>query len=144
MRVAFVCEATVSRVLFTRLGTALGHEVSAVVPPREPDVSADSADRALIAAIAATRPDIVIVDGHLGDPRGTRVAGSSPAIVLVAGVRSALPAALVGVVAALGETALVRAAADAGAQVVVPRPLLRSGIRAALAPGASGDSATTP
>ena len=136
MRVAFVCDAGVSRVLFNRLVTALGHEVSSIASSGAGDGGAgalDSSHAALVAAIGATLPDLVIVDGHVGDPRGTRSDGSSRAIRLVAAVRSGLPGVTVGVVAALSETALVRAAGEAGVRVVVPRPLLASGVRAALA-----------
>jgi two-component system chemotaxis response regulator CheY len=76
-------------------------------------------------ALAATlRPDAVFVDSRLPPD------GAAP---LVAEFRRAAPDTAVFVIAALGETALVRAAVAEGARGAVRRPLLAAEIRAALA-----------
>ncbi len=79
--------------------------------------------RTALSLVAETRPDAIVVDGRL---KGAGV------IALFGQLRSVVPQASLFLVASLGETALVRAAREAGAAGVLARPFLPSRIAAAL------------
>lgn len=129
MRIAVLCDVEVSRTLFARLARDAGHEVVEFGGSSEGD---DTLAPMRLAALRATAPTAIVLDGRLGDPHGRRVEGAERCAVHVARLRADFGQIGIGVIAALGETALVAAAARAGADVVVPRPLLRTGVRAAL------------
>ncbi len=124
MRIALVDDAAVSRALFVRIAGELRHHV--VVVPTAADDDGASDVVAMAAAVRQSDPEIVVLDGRLADPRGTRLAAPTELIVALDLFRGAVPHAIVGVVAAFGETTLVRAATAAGAGFVVTRPYLRS------------------
>lgn len=113
MRILIVDDAPALRTVLTRILVSLGHEVTghAVDEP------------AALALAARTRPDAIAIDG--------RLAGAD-VVALLGKLRSAVPEASLLVVASLAETALVRAARDAGAAAVVARPFLPSRIAATL------------
>ncbi len=129
MRIALVDDAAVSRALFVRIAGELRHHV-VVVPTADDDGASDVV--AMAAAVRQSDPEIVVLDGRLADPRGTRLAAPTELIVALDLFRAAAPHAIVGVVAAFGETTLVRAATAAGAGFVVTRPYLRSQVGATL------------
>jgi two-component system nitrate/nitrite response regulator NarL len=118
MRVLVVDDAAVSRAAFARIARAAGF-----------DVVGEAAGVAEgLALAAALRPDAVIVDGRL-------VPDLSSAFV--APLRERDPSVGLYIVAALDETALVRAAVDAGATGALLRPILASQLSRILAPRAS-------
>jgi DNA-binding NarL/FixJ family response regulator len=107
MRVLVVDDAAVSRAAFVRIARAAGV-----------DVVAEAAGVAEgLALAAAVRPDAVVVDG--------RLVPELPS-AFVAPLRERDPSVAVYIVAALEETALVRAAIDAGASGALLRPVLAS------------------
>ncbi len=113
MRILIVDDAVPLRTVLTRILASLGH-----------DVAGHAADEAGALALAAqTRPDAIAVDGRL---KGAGV------VALLEKLRSAAPGASLLLVASLGETALVRAAREAGAAGVLARPFLRSRVAATL------------
>jgi DNA-binding NarL/FixJ family response regulator len=118
MRVLLVDDAAVSRAAFVRIARAAGFDVVA---------EAASVDEALALA-ADVRPDAVVVDG--------RLVPDLPS-AFVAPLRERDPSVAVFVVAALEETALVRAAIDAGAAGALLRPVLASQLARALVPHTS-------
>lgn len=124
MRIVFVDDAAVSRALFTRIATALDHEVVAIVDPLARD---------LARAVRDLEPDLVVLDARFGDPLGTASEERARVRTLVTSLRDALPKADVAIVAALGETALVSTISVAGAAYVIPRPFVRSSVAAVLA-----------
>ena len=129
MRVALIDDAAVTRALFARIATGLGYEVVDIDEagaPSEGDLDF------LVRFVREAAPALAIVDGRFADPLG--VASDAPARVarIVRTLRTALPDVVVGIAAALTETALVRAAADAGAGFVVARPYLRTQLAATL------------
>lgn len=129
MRVALVDDAAIVRALVLRVATELGHDL---VAPVEFALDGETFAPGALGAIDAP-PDLVIIDGRLGDPLGART--DAPAIVAtrIRELRAAFPSTAIGVIAALGETELVRAAADAGAGYVIPRPILASHLRTTFA-----------
>jgi DNA-binding NarL/FixJ family response regulator len=107
MRVLVVDDAAVSRAAFARIARAVGF-----------DVVGEAAGVAEGLALAATvRPDAVVVDGRLVPELPSAFVGP---------LRERYPAVAVYIVAALEETALVRAAVDAGATGALLRPVLAS------------------
>jgi DNA-binding NarL/FixJ family response regulator len=118
MRVLFVDDAAVSRAAFARIARAAGFDVVG---------EAAGVDEGLALA-AALRPDAVVVDG--------RLVPDLPA-AFVARLRARDPAVAIFVVAALGETALVRTAVEAGASGALLRPVLASQLARLLVPHAS-------
>lgn len=131
MRIVFVDDAAVSGALFVRIVRELGHDVVLVPAPREAPVALD--DAPVVALARQFDPDLIIVDGRWRDPLGTDPVSTARLAATIAVLRDAVPRAIVGVVAAPTETALLRVAADAGAGFVVPRPLLRSQVATVLA-----------
>jgi DNA-binding NarL/FixJ family response regulator len=118
MRVLVVDDAAISRSAFVRIARAAGL-----------DVVAEAADVAEgLALAAAVRPDAVVVDG--------RLVPELPS-AFVAPLRERDPSVAVYIVAALEETALVRAAIGAGASGALLRPVLASQLRRILGAHAS-------
>jgi len=131
LRIALVDDAAVSRALFVRIAVELGHVV--VVLPEATQHDGVFGLAALAEEVRVLAPEIVILDGRLGDPLGRDGEAAARCASAVARLHAAAPAAAIGVVAALAETALLRAAVAAGASFVLPRPYLRSQLRATLA-----------
>lgn len=118
-----LCDVAVSRLLFARLARDAGHDV----------VEISSADEAAwLTTLREAVPAAIALDGRFGDPHGRRTDAAERCAARVARLRAEFSGVGIAVIAALGETALVAAAARAGADVVMPRPLLRTGVRAAL------------
>jgi DNA-binding NarL/FixJ family response regulator len=113
MRVLLLNDAAVECDALTRLLGSLGHEVVAR--------ASSSGEGAIFAA--RLLPDLAIVDGRLPPD------GCLPA---VSALRTAAPAMLVAIVAALPEIELVRAAVTLGAAGALRRPLLRGEVGHAL------------
>jgi DNA-binding NarL/FixJ family response regulator len=114
VRILIVDDAPPLRTVLAHILTSLGH-----------DVTGHAGDAAAARALAAaTRPDAVVVDGRLEAPGVATLFGE---------LRSLVPEASLLLVASLGETALVRAAYQAGAAGVLARPFLRSRVAATLA-----------
>lgn len=123
MRIALIDDAPAMRALFTRIASAVGHDVIAL----------DEASAAkLCHAVRALAPDVVVVDGRYAAPLGWGEASEPPTIPLLRSLCEAVPLAEIAVVAALEESALVRNAALAGMTHVILRPLLRRGLVAVL------------
>jgi two-component system chemotaxis response regulator CheY len=115
VRIVVADDAALLRAAFARIARRLGHEIVAE--------AADAA--ALLRLPASVAPDAVVVDGRL-PPAG--------AMAVIASLRQAFPHAAILVVAALGETALLRDAIRAGATGAIARPFQAEGVAAALAP----------
>jgi DNA-binding NarL/FixJ family response regulator len=114
MRVLVVDDAAVSRAAFALVAVGAGHIVVA-----------EAAEAGPVPALLDTHePDALVIDGRL---EGVLMPE------LIARVRAAHPALRIVVVAALDESALVRAALDAGASCALLRPFLPSHVAAALA-----------
>lgn len=128
MRIALIDDAPVSRALFERIASELGYAVISCV---------QLSSSALVEAVRAAAPDVAVVDGRFGDALGTSPETATRLRTLVASLAVAVPDALVAVVAALGETELVRAAERSGARFVIPRPYVHAGVAATLAAMAS-------
>jgi CheY-like chemotaxis protein len=115
MRVLVIDDSAVARATFARMAERAGHQVVA-----ESDGSDDASEVA-----ARAEADAVVVDGRLyADGVGATVAR----------LRACLPSLHIVVVAALGETDLVRAALGAGASTALLRPLVPSRVASALDP----------
>ncbi|MBC5811124.1 MAG: response regulator [Candidatus Eremiobacteraeota bacterium] len=117
MRVLVADDAAAARAVAAHLLRSLGHEVCA---------EAEDAGT-LTAAFAAAAPDVVLLDGRLPPEGG---------LAALRALLATSSAAKVLVVAAIGESSLVRDAMAAGASGVVRRPLLPSELAAAFASGA--------
>ncbi len=113
MRILIVDDAEALRVALAHVVTSLGHEV----------VGRASDGPTALALAAASDPDAIAIDGRLTEP---------DAVALIGSLRSAVPRARLYVVASLGETALLRAARQAGAHGALARPFVRSQVDAAL------------
>jgi DNA-binding response OmpR family regulator len=113
VRILIVDDAPPLRTVLSQILISLGH-----------DVAGYAADEASALTLAVEmHPDAIALDGRL---KGVSV------VALLANLRSTVPGASVLLVASLGETALVRAARDAGAAGVLARPFLRSRVAATL------------
>jgi DNA-binding NarL/FixJ family response regulator len=109
VRILLVDDAALLRTLFTRMATALGHEVVG---------EADTADAAFALA-RELAPDAIVVDGRLGDTE------LGP---LVSGLVRAAAGSAVLVVAALDEPGVAALARRFGAAGLVRRPFSRAQI----------------
>lgn len=129
MRIALVDDAAISRALFARIAEELGHEVVALG-----NLTLDAATfgAEALAAIGAAGPDLIVIDSRFGDPLGTQSTAAPRAAGLVARAKSAFPGAAIGLIAALAESAAVRAAGEVGCAYIFARPLLASQVRATL------------
>ncbi|MDQ2857596.1 MAG: response regulator [Candidatus Eremiobacteraeota bacterium] len=113
MRIVIADDAPALRAVLRRLLERTGH-----------DVVGEADDEAtLAAAVRALLPDAVIIDGRL-PPSG------APATIVL--LRSGTPLLAIYVIAALRETAVVKAATAAGASGAILRPFLATQIAAAL------------
>jgi DNA-binding NarL/FixJ family response regulator len=108
MRILIADDAAVIRAALARMAAAAGHEIVG---------EARDAEETLALARAA-EPEAVVVDGRL--PPG----GAAGSATLIACLRDLLPSARLIVIAALDETAIVRAAYAAGAAGALLRPIL--------------------
>jgi DNA-binding NarL/FixJ family response regulator len=120
MRVLVIDDAAVARAAFARMAEGVGHTIVAQSDGSEgPGGLAELAER--------HRVDAVVIDGRLyADGMTTAIAR----------LRQVSPRLHIVVLAALGETGLVRAAIDAGASAALLRPLVPSRVAEALAPRA--------
>ena len=133
MIVALLDDGALSAVYFARIVASLGHECRAIAASAATVTDDANFGLEAVEATRAATPDLVVIDGRYGDPFGTREDAAARLARVVARFREAFPEIPLAVVAALGETALVRAAADAGAAYVVSRPYVASQLRAMLA-----------
>ena len=129
MRVALIDDSPISRELFTRIATALDHDVLPI------DVAYPTDLAGLVDGVA---PDLVVLDARFGDPLGTAGNHAATLVAIIAALRERLPRIPIAIVAALGEPELVRRAAAAGAKFVIPRPHVRASVEATLAAVANG------
>jgi DNA-binding NarL/FixJ family response regulator len=113
VRILVVDDAALLRTLFTRMATALGHEV----------VGEADAPGAALALARSLAPDAIVVDGRLAD---TEVGP------LLADLRQAAASSAIFVVAALDEPVLAELARRFGAAGLVRRPFSRAQICAVL------------
>jgi two-component system chemotaxis response regulator CheY len=109
VRILVVDDAALLRTLFTRMATALGHEV----------VGEADAPGAALALARSLAPDAIVVDGRLAD---TEVGP------LLADLRQAAASSAIFVVAALDEPGLAELARRFGAAGLVRRPFSRAQI----------------
>jgi CheY-like chemotaxis protein len=113
VRILVADDAPVARAILARMATDAGLEVVAE--------ASDAAS--LLERFTATGPDLAIVDGRLPPDGGVAAIGR---------LRELAPAATIVVVAAFGESDLLRAAAAAGAVSGLQRPFVPSQVAALL------------
>lgn len=113
MRFLVADDAAVAREVFGHLARELGHEVAGAAIDAE----------ATVRALRELQVDAVVLDGRL-PPQG--------ALGVIPLLRAAAPDVAILIVAALGETDLVRAAVAAGADGALRRPLTLLRLSAAL------------
>ena len=114
MRILVLDDASLEREILARFAARAGHAVVAE--------ATDLAEA--FARLEEALPDVAVVDGRL-PPEGGPAA--------IAALRARLPHTPLLVIAALEETALVRAAFTAGANGILQRPLLPSQVGDVLA-----------
>jgi DNA-binding NarL/FixJ family response regulator len=111
VRILIADDAAVARTILMRMAGEAGFEVAGEAP--------DAAS--LLEQYSTTAPDLVIVDGRLPPDGG---------VDAIVRLRELAPEAAIVVVAAFGETDLLRAAASAGSAGVLLRPFVPSQVAA--------------